>query len=224
MNDKKSKGAHMHRREFFAKVSRGVLGTALAGTVGVALAKASGERLLWQIDPLKCIQCGQCRTECVLEDSAVKCVHDFTMCGYCDLCTGFFYPDPNELAEGAENQLCPTGAIVRRFVEEPYFEYRIDESRCTGCGICVKGCTSYGNGSLYLQVRHNRCLNCNECAIATRCPSEAFLRLPASEPYLVKHEWMARQKRQRIDRFPPPGFESGYTPPGFLDSSRGGDE
>jgi electron transport complex protein RnfB len=122
----------------------------------------------------------------VLDLSAVKCYHDFPMCGYCKLCFGFFQTEPSALDEGAENQMCPTGAVQRAFVEEPYYEYEIDEALCNGCGKCVAGCKRFGNGSLHLQVRHDRCLNCNECAIAKACPSNAFLRVPASQPYLIK--------------------------------------
>ena len=39
--------------------------------------------------------------------------------------------------EAAENQACPTGAITRRFVETPYYEYTIDEELCNGCGKCA---------------------------------------------------------------------------------------
>jgi len=133
-----------------------------------------------------CVQCGRCATECVLEPSAVKCVHAFSMCGYCELCFGYFLPGAKRLDEAAENQTCPTGAITRRFIEEPYFEYTIDEELCIGCGKCVKGCNTFGNGSLFLQVRHDRCLNCNQCSIATACASDAFRRVPASRPYILK--------------------------------------
>jgi electron transport complex protein RnfB len=115
----------------------------------------------------------------------VKCVHNFTVCGYCKLCFGFFLPGAT-LDEAAENQRCPTGALRRRFVEHPYFEYTIDEALCVGCGRCVKGCTTFGNGSLQLQVRHDRCMNCNECSIARDCPAGAYRRVPASAPYLLK--------------------------------------
>jgi len=80
----------------------------------------------------------------------------------------------------------PTGAIRRRFVESPYFEYTIDEPACIGCGLCVKGCTNFGNGSLYLQIRHDRCVDCNACRIAEVCPSGAIVRVPASAPYIRK--------------------------------------
>jgi electron transport complex protein RnfB len=142
--------------------------------------------MVWQIDPYKCVACGNCATYCVLEESAVKCVHAHEICGYCKICFGFFEPEPFAITEGAENQLCPTGALLRKYVEDPYYEYTIDESLCNGCGKCVKGCNAFGNGSLSLQVRHDRCVNCNECAIAAACPSGAFQRVPADHPYILK--------------------------------------
>jgi Na+-translocating ferredoxin:NAD+ oxidoreductase subunit B len=142
--------------------------------------------MVWQIDPMKCTQCGTCSKSCVMTPSAVKCVHAFKMCGHCELCTGFFVPDPIALNTGAENQQCPTGAIKRQFVEDPYYQYTIDENLCIGCAICVRGCTDFGNGSLFLQIRHNRCENCNECSIATACPVQAISRVPADQPYLLK--------------------------------------
>jgi Na+-translocating ferredoxin:NAD+ oxidoreductase subunit B len=140
---------------------------------------------VWQLDPSKCIQCGRCATNCVLEQSAVRCTHVFAMCGYCDLCGGYFKPGAKNLDTAAENQLCPTHAIRRKFVEDPFFEYTIDEPLCIGCGKCVKGCSAFGNGSLQLQVRQDLCQQCNQCSIARSCPSGAFTRVPASRPYLL---------------------------------------
>ena len=151
------------------------------------LAKAKAFRqTVWQLDPAKCIQCGRCATNCVLSPSAVKCFHVYAMCGYCDLCGGYFKPETRELTTAAEHQLCPTNAIKRKFVEDPFFEYSIDEKLCIGCAKCVKGCGAFGNGSLQLQVDHKLCKNCNECSIARSCPSEAFSRVPADSPYLLK--------------------------------------
>jgi Fe-S-cluster-containing hydrogenase component 2 len=42
------------------------------------------------------------------------------------------------------------------------------------------------NGSLYLQVEHDRCLGCNECAIAVACPTQAFHRIPAAQAEILK--------------------------------------
>jgi len=143
-------------------------------------------KTVWQINPNLCTSCGNCAKYCVLEESAVKCVQLYSICGYCDLCFGYLVPEPKQLDTGAENQLCPTGAIERTFVEDPYYEYNIKEELCIGCAKCVKACEVFGNGSLFLQVRHDRCLNCNECAIAAACPSGAFTRVPAETPYLLK--------------------------------------
>jgi len=146
----------------------------------------SSRNLVWQLDATKCVQCGKCATTCVLNSSAVKCVHNFKLCGYCKLCFGFFQPGANKLTSAAENQLCPAGAIKRTYVDDPYYQYTIDESLCIGCGKCVKGCGSFGNGSLFLQVKHDRCVNCNECSIARNCPTQAFSRVPADKAYIWK--------------------------------------
>jgi len=164
---------------------RGAAIVAVGGVTGGAALHKTGE-MVWQIDPQKCVQCGRCATECVLTPSAVKCVHSYRICGYCDLCGGYLRPDAKKRDTGAENQLCPTSAITRTFIEQPYFQYTIDEDLCIGCGKCVKGCNLFGNGSLYLQVKHDLCVNCNECAIAAACPSDAFTRVPATDPYLFK--------------------------------------
>jgi electron transport complex protein RnfB len=164
-------------------------------------AAACGLPQIWQIDPNRCIACGRCQTNCVLDLSAVKAVNCFALCGYCDNCTGYFPTKDYVLDTGAENQLCPTGAITRKFVEKKggvsYFEYTISESLCIACGKCVVGCRLM-NGSLFLQVRHDRCLNCNECSIAIDCPAEAFRRVPASSPRLLRRE--ARAAEEALER------------------------
>lgn len=184
-NDGAGQGT-MGRRDFLRGWIGAVAAAALGGLGWLVGRRAVTEAAVWQIDPQKCIQCGGCATNCVLSPSAVKCVHAYPMCGYCELCFGYFRPDAGELSEGAENQLCPVGAIRRRFVEEPYYEYTVDEELCIGCGRCVKGCNTFGNGSLMLQVRHDRCVDCNECSIARACPADAFVRVPARQPYLLR--------------------------------------
>jgi electron transport complex protein RnfB len=175
------------RRDFLRDGTRLAAMTGLGALLGVVATRSSTARtFVWQIDPAKCVRCGNCATACVLKQSAVKCVHSYAICGYCNLCTGYFEPEPNSLTTAAENQLCPTAAIKRTFVEDPYYEYTIDESKCIGCAKCVEGCTRFGNGSLYLQIRHDRCVNCNICAISQVCPSDAFRRVPVDEAYLLK--------------------------------------
>lgn len=183
MEDPKNKTT---RRDFINRSLRISAGIALGGIVGVVIKDSTSEDLVWQLDPNKCIQCGKCVTNCVLTPSAVKCVHIFDMCGYCDLCGGYFRPDTKELTTGAENQLCPTSAIERKFVEDPFFAYHINEDLCIGCGKCVAGCGAFGNGSLQLQINHDICVNCNQCSIARECPTDAFSRVPRSNSRILK--------------------------------------
>ena len=175
-----------NRRRFLADGIRGVFLLLLAYATRWVVRNGKTAKMVWQLDPYKCIHCNRCATACVLEVSAVKCVQENSMCGYCKICTGYFEPAYTHLDSAAENQLCPVGAIQRKALEHPYYEYLIDEPRCIGCAKCVKGCSLFGNGSFFLQVRHDRCLNCNECAIAITCPSHAFKRVPASQSYLFK--------------------------------------
>lgn len=176
-----NKPKRMPRRDLL----RGAAVAAVGGITWRAAGRDSAATV-WQIDPRKCVQCGRCATHCVLNPSAVKCVHSYQICGYCDLCGGYLRPDAKERNTGAENELCPVAAIKRTFIEEPFFEYTIDEDLCIGCGKCVKGCGLFGNGALYLQVKHDLCANCNDCAIARACPADAWQRVPAAEPYLLK--------------------------------------
>ena len=173
------KARKVDRRSFL----RGAAAFAVAGGTWAAVNR-DAEGTVWQLDPNKCTQCGRCATHCTLNPSAVKCVNQFNICGYCDLCFGYLHPGSRERNTGAENQLCPTAAIERRFIEDPYYEYRINEDLCIGCGKCVEACRVFGNGSFYLQVQHDICINCNECSIAKSCPSDAFSRVPASRPYM----------------------------------------
>ena len=110
------------RREFIQSGARYSLAIAVGGVAGFSLNKVKGGDWVWQIDPFECTQCGRCESECVLSPSAVKCVHAYDLCGYCDLCGGYFKPDQTALTTAAENQLCPTAAIERKFIEKPYFE------------------------------------------------------------------------------------------------------
>ena len=192
MSETDPKKARMARRTFVTKLAR--LGglAALGGGAAALIAdkirrRRTGQaRTVWQIDPWKCTACGKCATECVLELSAAKCVHDMVLCGYCGPCFGFFRPAHVSLDTAAENQLCPVGAIRRKFVEPPYFEYTIDEAKCVGCSLCVKGCTQFGNGSLYLQIERTLCVNCNECSIERVCEGHAITRIPAEQQYVRK--------------------------------------
>ncbi len=169
----------LDRRDFL----RGTAAIAFTGAAWGAVGDKD-ESTLWQLDPNKCTQCGRCTTHCVLNPSSVKCLNQFNICGYCDLCFGYLQPQSRDYDSGAENQLCPTAAIKRTYIEHPYYEYLIDEDKCIGCAKCVNACLVFGNASFYLQNRQDVCINCNECSIAKACPSDAWSEVPASDPYI----------------------------------------
>jgi electron transport complex protein RnfB len=179
------------RRKFLRTCGTLIAGGSILG-VSAALTKRAFSHeteYFWQIDPSKCTFCGRCETDCVLQMSAVKCVHAVRVCGYCDLCGGYYRANVKELNTAAENLMCPTGAIQRTFIENPYFEYMIDEALCNGCGKCAKGCNAFGNGSLYLQIKQELCTNCNECSIKNVCPADAILRVPMTKVYDLKSQF-----------------------------------
>ena len=177
------------RRDFIRDGARGAAVVGLVFTVGGILSKGlTARERVWQINPHKCTECGKCETECVVKPSAVKSVHSYGLCGYCDLCTAYFKPEPFELNKGAENHMCPTDAITRNHVEGPYYEYHINNEYCVGCAKCVDGGRTYGNGSMHLQIQHDICVDCDSCSIDVACPSNAFVKVPADNPYLFKSD------------------------------------
>jgi len=190
MSNKKS----IDRRKFINRIGQITLGSLVLGSAAYGISQAFSQSYVWQIDPFKCTQCGRCETDCVLNHSAVKCVHIYDMCGYCDLCGAYFRPNTKDLNTAAENQLCPTAAIERKFIEEPYYQYIIKPELCIACGDCIKGCADFGNGSLHLQIIQDICVNCNECSIAKVCPSDAISRIPLDKPYVLKVDYSFTNK------------------------------
>jgi electron transport complex protein RnfB len=178
------------RRDFLKTLAKAGIGAVLGltGLKGGLDAFAGGrvKDTVWQIDPHLCIHCGNCGKTCILRPSAVKSVHAYDVCGYCDLCGAYFNPTARNYTTGGENRLCPTDALKRTFVEDPFFQYTIDEKLCVACAKCVRGCSSFGNGSLFLQIRHDRCANCNACSAARGCPAHAISRVDRRSPYIVK--------------------------------------
>jgi electron transport complex protein RnfB len=175
------------RRQFIDRSVRILSFVGMGGAAGLLTRRALGNSV-FQVDPSKCTGCDLCRTSCVLSHSAVKAVNAFDKCGYCMLCPAYFdvtsMPDEKGIPTG---KVCPRDALKRRVVgredpEDPnnnYYEYVIDEALCDGCGKCIKACKPpAGNGSLRLEIRYNRCLECNECGIQIVCPERAISRVP----------------------------------------------
>ncbi|MFN2350944.1 MAG: hypothetical protein ABR497_03260, partial [Kiritimatiellia bacterium] len=63
----------------------------VAGLAGATSWKSKRKTQVWQLDPHKCVHCGNCEHACVLKPSAVKAVHAYVLCGYCKLCGGYHH-------------------------------------------------------------------------------------------------------------------------------------
>jgi len=188
------------RREVMGHAARGVVFVGLGGTA-VLLATKANKTYAWAIDANKCINsklgevgieyCELCATDCVLTLSAVRAVNEFSECGRCYVCPAYYKITSAVGPDGLPSEkVCPRDAIKREAIgwidpDDPannFYEYTIDEKLCNGCGRCVLECKEpAGLSSIRLEVRHNVCLDCNRCSIATVCPEDAYDRRdPAS--------------------------------------------
>jgi electron transport complex protein RnfB len=188
------------RRGAIGGLVRGAALAGMGGAVVYLVQKAQGQ-VVWQIDPGKCVNsragelgvkiCDLCLKECVVTQSAVRAVNEFSKCGRCSICPAYFNVKSAVNKEGLPSEkLCPRDAISRKPIGEidpsdpanNYYEYVIDEKKCDGCGKCVMACKEpAGLSSIYLKVRHDLCISCNSCAISTACPKDAVRQLPVSK-------------------------------------------
>lgn len=140
-------------------------------------------RFAWQIDPDKCQYCGLCETTCVRKPSAVKALNDQKKCSNCVVCYGHISNSKIEsaLIDSDGERICPHDAVLRKNFcggLDGMFLYSQDHAGCTGCSKCVEACNVHGTKSMFLAIRPDICLGCNECAIAVACPHNAIERIP----------------------------------------------
>jgi electron transport complex protein RnfB len=193
---------HMTRRGALAKAARGAAALVLGGGTFHLVRKAEGQ-IVWNVDPAKCVNsrlgeigveaCGLCTTECVVSQSAVRAVNEFSKCGRCSICPAYFNVTSAVNEKGLPSEkLCPRDAIERKPIGEVdpsdpannFYEYVIDEAKCDGCGKCVMACKEpLGLGSIQLRVRHNLCVDCNRCAISTACPKDALQQVSVKRAF-----------------------------------------
>lgn len=144
---------------------------------------AQARRFAWQIDPEKCASCGLCETTCVRKPSAVKALNDPKKCSNCVVCYGHItdkHIDSDKIDSGGK-RVCPVNAVTRINFSggaDGLFLYAQDPKLCIACGQCTKRCNSHGTKSMFLAIRPDLCLGCNECAIAVACPHDAIERIP----------------------------------------------
>ncbi len=165
----------MDRRNFLKNAGRALGCLGLMGSAGFLLKDAVNGNLP-VIDPESCVGCGRCATACVFTPSAIKCYNIDDVCSHCTACYGFHR---DTLTEPVNNKdlVCPQNAIIREVNPDENgggFTYTVDESKCNGCGICVKLCWEHGSKSMRLVVKHDICKRCNQCQIANICDGGAF--------------------------------------------------
>lgn len=193
------------RRKTLQTLARGAAVAGMGGAAAYLIQKAQGQ-VVWQIDAARCVNsrlgevgvkvCDLCLKECVVTNSAVRAVNEYSKCGRCYICPAYFNVKSAVDREGLPSEkLCPRDAIERKPIGEVdpadpannFYEYVIDEAKCDGCGKCVMGCKEpAGLGSIRLKVRHNLCVNCNRCTISTACPKDALFQWPVPKAVL---EW-----------------------------------
>lgn len=144
---------------------------------------AQGRRFAWQIDPEKCLYCGICETACVRKPSAVKALNDQKKCSNCVVCYGHISDShiESERIDSDGARVCPYDAVDRENFSggvDGMFLYAHNQANCVGCAKCVKRCNEHGTKSMFLVIRPDLCLGCNECAIAVACPHDAIERIP----------------------------------------------
>ena len=181
----------MNRRKFLHWLGRSLGLMTLGGIVWRVMTTKRPEaefiqpshRYGWQIDPEKCRFCSLCETACVRKPSAVKAVNDQKKCSYCVVCYGHI--SDRQIASNQINshgqRICPYDAVERKRFSggiEGYYLYTVDSKRCTGCGRCVSECNRHGSRSMFLIIRPDLCLGCNDCSIAKVCPQQAVERVP----------------------------------------------
>lgn len=66
--------------------------------------------------------------------------------------------------------ICPLGAIYSVFNPISVFKYRVDESKCVGCGACSKACKM--GCAPVKNANHTECIRCGLCKKS--CPTGAI--------------------------------------------------
>lgn len=77
--------------------------------------------------------------------------------------------------------ICPLGAIYSLFNRIAIFGIRLDESKCTHCGLCVRSCKMDVR-----RVNDRECIRCGECM--EHCPSGALCSGCHMRKEKTKHE------------------------------------
>jgi ferredoxin len=80
------------------------------------------------------------------------------------------------------NTVCPTGAMLRIIARFSYLGIDLDQTNCTGCGICEKVCKSGCIDIKNQSVDNSRCVSCFNCLSACKFAAIHYRRKAPLSP------------------------------------------
>lgn len=81
------------------------------------------------------------------------------------------------------NTICPVGTVLGFLSRFSWYKIRINESRCTHCGLCATKCKASCLNSKEQTVDYSRCINCFDCLDACKEKALVYTRpLTKQEP------------------------------------------
>lgn len=87
-------------------------------------------------------------------------------------------------------------------IEKPYSVARINESRCTGCTLCIQSCpvdAIVGTGKMMHTVIHSCCTGCERCL--DKCPLDCIEMIPVSGKKTGWDAWSVEQAKLARERY-----------------------
>lgn len=164
------------RREILCRLGHVSAGWVVAAT---GLAWFAGytkqaEAAVPALDMSKCIICGRCAAVCAKAPiPAIQAVNAQSACRHCGQCYSYTRQDNGTRSV---QLVCPYDAVRRKKNDDGEYVYTVDQTRCRGCGACVRECMKHGTGSMRLQVIASLCKQCAECPAIRACPRTALTR------------------------------------------------
>ena len=142
-----------------------------------------------------------------------------TQCGHCgyDNCKMYAKAiatgkaDINRCSTGGQRGICMLAGLLNISEpvldtsygkEKPFSIARIDESKCTGCTLCIQTCpfdAIVGTGKMMHTVIRSCCTGCERCI--ERCPIDCIVMEPVSGEKTGWDAWSLRQAQQAREKY-----------------------
>ncbi|MBA4251352.1 MAG: 4Fe-4S ferredoxin [Chlorobiaceae bacterium] len=87
------------------------------------------------------------------------------------------------------NTVCPVGTLLGLIAKVSFLKIAVDESSCSGCGVCQYSCKANCIDKSNKSVDYSRCVNCFNCFTACKTDGIVFER-----------RYKRREKRESVDQ------------------------